>query len=138
MFRPHPACLCRRGNHGLWTGAGCSGDAATGGKKKCTCEDHVENNWLRGCEDEGIGASCPVSCNACPAYQTTCSKSETSQSTAESSDATTGVVLGTLSGVFLVGAAVAAAVRSYSPGGRGAAAVLEVNSKASTQWSLRC
>ena len=100
-----------------WTGAGCSGDAATGGKKKCTCEDHVENNWLRGCEDEGIGASCPVSCNACPAYQTTCSKSETSQSTAESSDATTGVVLGTLSGVFLVGAAVAAAVLARRKGG---------------------
>ena len=25
-----------------WTGTGCSGDAADGGKKKCTCTDHVE------------------------------------------------------------------------------------------------
>ena len=67
------------------SGTGCSGDDANGGMKKCTCMDHVEKNWLQGCEDEGIRASCPVSCNACPAYQTTCPKSETSQSTGEPS-----------------------------------------------------
>ena len=63
-----------------WQSSGCSGDAANGGNKKCTCEDHVEISWLPGCEDEGIRASCPVSCNACPAYQSTCSSRSPSPS----------------------------------------------------------
>jgi len=97
-----------------WTGTGCSGDAADSGKKKCTCLDHLQNDWLRSCEDEGIRGYCPVSCNVCPAYQTTCSSnSETSQS----SEATINVVIGTLSGIFLVGGAVAAAVFARRKGG---------------------
>ena len=56
----------------VWAGSACSGAAVGGGSKKCTCTDHVEINWLPGCEDEGIRAFCPVSCNACPAYQSTC------------------------------------------------------------------
>ena len=62
---PTPPTCADAASTGFYS-SGCSGDTTNGANKKCTCTDHLEKSYMPGCENEGIRASCPVSCNACP------------------------------------------------------------------------